>query len=55
MSTDEKIKEYTDYLQKYSRKHNVSVWQAHQHVLCREVAKEYGLTKDDLRWLDENL
>lgn len=51
----DKTKEYTDYLQKYSIKHNIPIWQAHQHALCREVAKEYGLTKDDLRWLDENL
>lgn len=55
MSTDEKNKEYIDFLDRYRKKHKLGQWEAHQHALCREVAKEYGLTEEEITWLDQNL
>lgn len=53
--TDEKIKEYIDFLGRYRKKHKLGQREAHQHVLCREVAREYGLTEEEIIWLDQNL
>ena len=46
---------YKEYLKKYSKKNEIGIWQAHQHVLCREVAREYGLTEEQIVALDEDL
>lgn len=52
--TDEKIIEYLYYLDRYGKKHKLNRLQSHQHALCREVAKEYGLTEDEMMRMDEN-
>ena len=49
------VKDYLDYLRKYSKKHRIGVWQAHQHVVCRSVAREYGLSEEQINQLDEDL
>lgn len=49
------MEEYRKYLEKYARKHGLTLWQAHQHSLCRETAREYGVTEEEILWLDENL
>lgn len=49
------MKEYQDYLRRLIKNSDMSMWQAHQLLQSRLVAREYGLTEDQLRWLDENL
>ncbi len=51
----DQMKEYIDFLGRYGKKHKLGQWEAHQHALCREVAKEYGLTEEEIIWLDQNL
>ena len=51
----EGMEEYRKYLEKYAKKHGLNLWQAHQHRLCREAAREYGVTEEEILWLDENL
>lgn len=51
----EPMKEYQDYLRRLVHKSDMSIWQAHQLLQSRIVAQEYGLTDEQLRWLDENL
>ncbi len=52
---DESERRYDIYLAKYARNHGITKWEAHQHSLCRETAREYGLPEERLAWLDENL
>lgn len=47
--------EYIEFLKRYSRDRKIGLWMANQHAICRVVAKEYGVTEEDLLWLDENL
>lgn len=49
------LKDYLDYLKRMSRVHNLDVWQLHQLAISREVAREYGLTEEQIEQLDENL
>ena len=49
------VKNYVEYLQRYIRNRNESIWEAHQHKIHRKVAREYGLTEEEILWLDENL
>ncbi|MBP3469734.1 MAG: hypothetical protein J6K26_09500 [Lachnospiraceae bacterium] len=49
------MEKYRKYLEKYAKKHGLNLWQAHQHSLCREAAREYGVTEEEILWLDENL
>lgn len=51
----EPMKEYQDYLRRLIHNSDMSMWQAHQLRQSRLVAMEYGLTDEQLRWLDENL
>lgn len=47
------VKKYEEYLEKYCKKHGITKWVAHQHLLCRSVAKgNCGLNEIDLKWLD---
>lgn len=48
-------KKYLDYLYRYVRDTDKTPWQAHQEAISREVAREYGVGEDGLKWLDENL
>lgn len=49
------VKNYVEYLQRYIRNRNESIWEAHRYKIHREVAREYGLTEEEILWLDENL
>lgn len=51
------IKKYIDYLVRTQngRGKGESLWQLHQQVLYREVAREYGLTEEQIKQLDESL
>lgn len=55
MDEKDELKEYIQYLQKYCRNKDVGLWEAHQNSIHREVAREYGLSGEDIQWLDENL
>ena len=47
---------YKKYLAKYAAKHGITLWQAHQHKLCRRVAIiNYDLDDNALKWFNENL
>lgn len=46
---------YLDYLKRYCKKHEIGIWQAHQHALCRETARSYGLSEEQIKQLDEDL
>ena len=54
MKDKENIKRYIEFLEKCKRK-DESLWRTHQNRLCREVAREYGLTEIEIKWLDDNL
>ena len=54
MGTKE-MKEYQDYLRRLIKNSDMSMWQAHQLLQSRLVAREYGLSEAQLRWLDDNL
>lgn len=49
------LKDYLDYLKRISRVHNLDAWQLHQLAISREVAREYGLTEEQIEQLDEDL
>lgn len=44
-----------DYLKRYTRILPIPMREAHRQYLCREVAKEYGVTDKGLNLLDELL
>ncbi len=52
---DNPMADYIDYLNRMNRMHNIDLWQLHQLALAREVAREYGLTEDQIKQLDEDL
>lgn len=52
---EDPMKEYQDYLARYIRNKDMNIWQAHQLMTSRLVAEEYGLTPEEIVWLDENL
>lgn len=52
---EERIREYQDYLKRVVRNSGESLWQEHQKLLSRTVAEEYGLTPEEILWLDDNL
>lgn len=49
------MEEYLSYLKRYTRTLPITMREAHQQYLCREVAKEYGVTENGLKLLDELL
>lgn len=51
----EPMKEYQDYLRRLIKNSDMPMWQAHQLLQSRLVAREYGLSDEQIRWLDENL
>lgn len=52
---EDPMKDYLDYLGRMRRIHNIDIWQLHQLALSREVAREYGLTEEKIKQLDEDL
>lgn len=56
MKDKESIKEYISYLERYAKNKNTTICKAHQNAMLRIVGKEtYGVTEEELLWLDENL
>lgn len=53
--TDDAEKQYYTYLTRYIRNTDMSLWDAHQLLISRMVAREYGLTEEQIRELGENL
>lgn len=51
----EALNKYLRYLYRLSLKEPGSLWDQHQKVLSREAAKEYGVTAEEMRQLDECL
>lgn len=51
----ERMKEYQAYLSRVAESRGISLWQIHQSALSRAVAEGYGLTREEILWLDENL
>lgn len=49
------MEEYLKYLKRYTRTLPITIREAHQQYLCREVAREYGITEKGLELLDELL
>lgn len=49
------MKEYQDYLARLTRTSDMSVWDAHQLMISRLTAEMYGLSPEEIAWLDENL
>lgn len=49
------IKEYIEYLRRLIRNTNMTLFQAHGLATSREVAKLYGVTDEEIEWLNENL
>lgn len=54
MDTKE-MKEYQEYLNRLICNKDMSIWEAHQLLQSRLVAEEYGLTPEQIEWLDNNL
>ncbi|MGN0384584.1 MAG: hypothetical protein ACI4EX_01740 [Lachnospiraceae bacterium] len=52
---EDPVKEYLAYLGRMQRMRNISLWQLHQLALSREAAREYGLTEEQIKQLDEDL
>lgn len=49
------IKEYIEYLRRLIRNTDMTLLQAHSQAISKEVAKYYGVTEEELLWLNENL
>lgn len=47
------MEQYLAYLKRYVRTLPISMREAHRHCICREVAKEYGVTEKGLDLLDK--
>ncbi|MCM1326943.1 MAG: hypothetical protein NC094_09010 [Bacteroidales bacterium] len=54
-SSKESMADYMAYLKRFQRKQKKSLWTLHQHYLSREIAREYGLTEEQIGRLDEEL
>lgn len=52
---EDPVKDYLDYLGRMRRIHNIDIWQLHQLSLSREIARNYGLTEEQIKQLDEDL
>lgn len=51
----EGMKKYQDYLKRLICNKDLSIREAHQLRQSRLVAEEYGLTPEQIEWLDNNL
>lgn len=50
------MEEYLFYLTRYIRCTNMSIWEAHQHAVSRQIAKDnYGVSEKGLQLLDKIL
>lgn len=49
------IKAYIEYLRRCIRTTGLTLFEAHQDAIHREVGRLYGVSEEELIWLDENL
>lgn len=49
------IKEYIEYLRRLIRNTDMTLLKAHSLAISKEVAKDYGVTEEEIEWLTENL
>ena len=49
------IKRYIEYLHRVIRNTDMTLFHAHELKISKEVAKDYGVTEEELEWLTENL
>lgn len=49
------VEAYKAYLSRYIRTKNITRKEAHQFLMCKLVAAEYGVTKEDMEKLDIEL
>lgn len=49
------VKDYVDYLKRTARTSGKSLLQHHQEAISKEVARDYGLTKEQILQLDIKL
>lgn len=46
------VERYINYLGRTQRKEKESLYELHQRVISRDVAREYGLTEEEILELD---
>lgn len=49
------IKAYIEYLKRCIIGTDLSLHDAHKSNISRQVARDYGVTEEEILWLDENL
>lgn len=49
------MEDYMNYLKKAQRGENISLLSIHKRYLSREVARQYGLTEEEILNLDNEL
>lgn len=49
------IKAYVEYLERCVRTTGQTLFEAHQEEIHKSVGRDYGLTEEELLWLNENL
>ena len=49
------IKRYIEYLHRVIRNTDMTLLKAHSLAISKEVAKDYGVTEEEIEWLTENL
>ncbi len=50
-----KMERYINYLGRMQRKEKKSLYELHQRYISRDMAREYGLTEEQIMELDEQL
>lgn len=54
-SMTKNVKRYINYLGRMQRVERKSLRELHQRYISRDVARDYGLTEEDIQELDESL
>lgn len=49
------IKAYIEYLKRCIRGTDLSLHDAHKLNISKQVARDYGVTEEEILWLEENL
>lgn len=55
LANENPVEAYKAYLNRYTRSRHMTLREANKLLLSRLIAAEYGVTKEQLLWLDENL
>jgi 2-phosphoglycerate kinase len=46
---------YLEYLRKYATKHQISMYEAHKHVIPITAARVYGVTETEMSEIEKQL